>query len=195
MNLLILFMSLALLISALLANGLKNAKVGEFEYIKDDNTLKVFRLVMPLSVVSALLVGLFEPWHWFFGEIPECTFDETWNLLGFTLFIVGLTLRWVAILSLKKAFTVKVTILKGHKLKSNGVYRWMRHPSYTGMYIYALGLGIALHSFLSLAILLWGVWYTTHNRIPVEETVLEDHFGQEYRDYKAKTWKLFPLIY
>jgi protein-S-isoprenylcysteine O-methyltransferase len=188
-------MSLAILVSALLANGLKNAKDGDFEYIKDDNTLKVFRLVMPISVISALLVGLFEPWHWFFGEIPEYTFDETWNLLGFTLFIAGLTLRWVAILSLKKAFTVKVTILKGHKLKSNGVYRWMRHPSYTGMYIYTFGLGLALHSVLSVAILLWGVWYTTHNRIPVEEAVLEDHFGQEYRDYKAKTWKLFPLIY
>lgn len=188
-------MALAILASALLANVLKNAKEGEFEYIKDDNTLKVFRLVMPSSVALALIVGWFEPWHWYFGEIPECTFDETWNLIGFTLFIVGLILRWVAILSLKKAFTVKVTILKDHKLKSDGVYLWMRHPSYTGMYIYALGLGIALHSFLSIAILLWGVWYTTHNRIPVEEAVLEGHFGQEYRDYKAKTWKLFPLIY
>ena len=195
MNLILPSMALAILASALLANVLKNAKEGEFEYIKDDNTLKVFRLVMPSSVALALIVGWFEPWHWYFGEIPECTFDETWNLIGFTLFIVGLTLRWVAILSLKKAFTVKVTILKGHKLKSDGVYLWMRHPSYTGMYIYALGLGIALHSFLSIAILLWGVWYTTHNRIPVEEAVLEGHFGQEYRDYKAKTWKLFPLIY
>ena len=195
MNLILPSMALAILASALLANVLKNAKEGEFEYIKDDNTLKVFRLVMPSSVALALIVGWFEPWHWFFGKISDGLFADPWNLWGFVLFISGLTLRWVAILSLKKAFTVKVTILKDHKLKSDGVYLWMRHPSYTGMYIYALGLGIALHSFLSIAILLWGVWYTTHNRIPVEEAVLEGHFGQEYRDYKAKTWKLFPLIY
>jgi protein-S-isoprenylcysteine O-methyltransferase Ste14 len=63
------------------------------------------------------------------------------------------------------------------------------------MYIYALGLGLALHSVLSIGILLWGVWFTTHKRIPVEEAVLEGHFGEAYRAYKAKTWKLFPLIY
>jgi protein-S-isoprenylcysteine O-methyltransferase Ste14 len=71
----------------------------------------------------------------------------------------------------------------------------MRHPSYTGMYIYGLGLGLALHSVLAMLVILWGVWYSTHNRIPVEEGVLESHFGDDYRAYKAKTWKLFPLIY
>jgi protein-S-isoprenylcysteine O-methyltransferase Ste14 len=29
----------------------------------------------------------------------------------------------------------------------------------------------------------------------VEEAVLESHFGDDYRAYKARTWKLFPLIY
>lgn len=209
MNLLILLMAIAILISALLANGLKNAKDGEFEYVKDDNTLRVFRLVMPLSVLLALLVGIFEPWHWLLGDIPV---DLGWSLWYDTssaessamtlcdrwatvLFVAGLSLRWIAILSLKRAFTVKVTILKDHQLKSDGVYRWVRHPSYTGMYIYALGLGLALHSLLAIAILLWGVWFTTNNRIPVEEAVLEGHFGDAYRTYKQKTWKLFPLIY
>lgn len=209
MNLLILLMAIAILISALLANGLKNAKDGEFEYVKDDNTLRVFRLVMPLSVLLALLVGILEPWHWLLGDIPV---DLGWSLWydsssaessamtlcdrwAIVLFVAGISLRWIAILSLKRAFTVKVTILKDHQLKSDGVYRWVRHPSYTGMYIYVLGLGLALHSLLAIAILLWGVWFTTHNRIPVEEAVLEGHFGDAYRTYKQKTWKLFPLIY
>ena len=209
MNLLILTMALGILVSAILANGLKNAKDGEFEYVKDDNTIRIFRLVMPLSVIVALLIGVFEPWHWGFGAIPtdlgwaffntqlssESAMGSSIELLAAGLFVAGLSLRWIAILSLKKAFTVKVTILKGHQLKSDGVYTWVRHPSYTGMYIYALGLGLALHSVLSIAILLWGVWFTTHKRIPVEEAVLEGHFSEAYRAYKAKTWKLFPLIY
>jgi protein-S-isoprenylcysteine O-methyltransferase Ste14 len=202
-------MSLAILFSALLANGLKNAKDGEFEYIKDDNTLKIFRLIMPLSVVFSLFVGLYLPSNGVMGEIPSdfgwaqlknqsitnTAIPSLWEYLGAALFVFGLTLRWVAIISLKRAFTVKVTILKNHQLKSDGVYRWVRHPSYTGMYIYALGLGFALHNILSVFILLWGVWYTTHKRIPIEESVLEEHFGDSYRNYKAKTWKLFPLIY
>lgn len=209
MNALILLMAISVTISAILANGLKNAKDGEFEFVKDDNTIRVFRLVMPMSVITGIVVGVWEPWHWGFGAIPvnlgwgqlcdvlnfESAMDLTWERLAVVLFTVGLTLRWIAILSLKKAFTVKVTILKGHQLKSDGVYTWVRHPSYTGMYIYGLGMGLALHSVLSIAVILWGVWYTTHKRIPVEEAVLEGHFGEAYRAYKAKTWKLFPLIY
>ena len=42
MNALIFLMAISVTISAVLANGLKNAKDGEFEYVKDDNTLRVW---------------------------------------------------------------------------------------------------------------------------------------------------------
>ena len=61
MNALIFLMAISVTISAILANGLKNAKDGEFEYVKDDNTIRVFRLVMPLSVILGIAVGVWEP--------------------------------------------------------------------------------------------------------------------------------------
>jgi 16S rRNA (cytosine967-C5)-methyltransferase len=50
-------------------------------------------------------------------------------------------------------------------------------------------------SLLCVALVLLAVWVSTYNRIPVEEAVLESHFGDEYRNYKSKTWRLFPGLY
>jgi hypothetical protein len=97
MNALIFLMAISVTISAVLANGLKNAKDGEFEYVKDDNTLRVFRLVMPLSVILGIVVGVWEPWHWGFGAIPVDIDWASLELCAAVLFVVGLSLRWVAI--------------------------------------------------------------------------------------------------
>jgi protein-S-isoprenylcysteine O-methyltransferase Ste14 len=42
---------------------------------------------------------------------------------------------------------------------------------------------------------LLAVWISTHKRITVEEAVLESHFGENYQNYKARSWRLFPWIY
>lgn len=172
-------------ISGIAANVLKNATAEEVKFVQDDRTIVIFRILMPLSVILALAISSIDPWKM---ETENVGMD--W--IAGILFVFGLALRWIAIGSLKRAFTVKVSILKDHKLKTDGVYRWVRHPSYTGMYVYGLGYGLALHSPLSVVLVLLAVWISTHTRIPVEEAVLESHFGEEYRNYKAKTWRLFP---
>ncbi len=176
-------------ISGIAANALKNATSEEVKFVKDDKTILIFRVLMPAAVILALGLAQIDPWR--IGEIGNSWVD--W--LAGLLFVSGLSLRWIAIGSLKRAFTVKVSILKDHKLTTDGVYRWVRHPSYTGMYIYGFGYGLALHSLLCVALVLLAVWVSTYNRIPVEEAVLESHFGDEYRNYKAKTWRLFPGLY
>lgn len=180
-------MFLGIATSAIVANVLKNATAEDLKFVKDDNTILIFRILMPSAVVLAFLVAWFDPWK----------FDASLGFDGVCLlvYLAGLSLRWTAIGALKKAFTVKVSILKDHKLKTDGVYGLVRHPSYTGMYIYGFAYGMAFHSLLVTALVLMAVWVSTHKRMPLEEAVLESHFGEDYRIYKSKTWRLFPWIY
>lgn len=185
-------MFLLLASSAILANVLKNAKSDALLFEQDDRTILIFRVLMPASVLLAFVVARLDPWRFQTEAAAGWSAVDVWATV---LFVTGLTLRWTAIGSLKHAFTVKVSILKDHQLKTDGVYRWVRHPSYAAMYVYGLGYGLAFHSVLCVFLVLAAVWISTHARIQVEEKVLEQHFGAAYRTYKAKSWRLFPGIY
>ena len=175
-------------ISAIAANAFKNATSEELAFVKDDQTLLVFRILMPATVILALVISPFDPWTLTIQH-------KAWDVVSICLFTTGMLIRWIAIVSLKRAFTVKVSILKNHELKTDGIYTWVRHPSYTGMYIYGLGYGMALQSPISLLLVMVGVWVSTRLRIPLEEAVLTSHFGESYKKYQSRTWRLFPGLY
>ena len=186
-----LIMMLIISFSAITANVFMNASPNDIKFIKDDKTILIFRILMPISVIFSFLVAYADPWK-FALDSDKLYFLDFFAVL---LFIAGIVLRWGAIFSLKKAFTVKVSILKDHELKKDGLYKWIRHPSYTGMYIYGLGYALSFHSILCIVLIISAVWISTHLRIKVEEKVLESHFGESYLEYKRKSWKLFPGIY
>ena len=60
------------------------------------------------------------------------------------LFVAGLILRWWAIITLGRFFTVDVTIEKDHELVERGPFRIVRHPSYTGVLLAFVGLALSL---------------------------------------------------
>ena len=186
-----LIMMLIISFSAITANVFMNASPNDIKFIKDYKTILIFRILMPISVIFSFLVAYADPWK-FALDSDKLYFLDFFAVL---LFIAGIVLRWGAIFSLKKAFTVKVSILKDHELKKDGLYKWIRHPSYTGMYIYGLGYALSFHSILCIVLIISAVWISTHLRIKVEEKVLESHFGESYLEYKRKSWKLFPGIY
>ena len=115
--------------------------------------------------------------------------------LGLLLFLSGFVLRWISVVNLKEQFTVRVAISDNHKLITNGIFKYLRHPSYAGMILYYLGLGLLMHNFLSLIILLVFSLVPIVIRINHEETVLTGHFGNEYIEYKSSSWKLIPYLY
>jgi protein-S-isoprenylcysteine O-methyltransferase Ste14 len=119
------------------------------------------------------------------------------RLLGLSLilFLVGLAIRIYAILTLGRFFTSAVTIQDQHRIVTTGLYRWARHPSYSGLLLAFLGIAFSYGNWLSLASLLLPVTAAVLYRIRVEEAAMKEKFGQEYDDYCRRTRRLIPGIY
>jgi len=115
--------------------------------------------------------------------------------LGLVLIILGMILRFISVWSLGSLFTVDVTIRDHHKIKKDGVYRIIRHPSYSGSLLSFIGFGISLDNWISLIIIGVSVTIAMLYRIKIEERLLMDQFGSEYSDYMNGTYRLIPWIY
>jgi protein-S-isoprenylcysteine O-methyltransferase Ste14 len=61
---------------------------------------------------------------------------------GLLLLAAGLAIRWAAILNLGRAFSANVAIREGQRVRTTGLYRYVRHPSYLGLVLIFLAIGI-----------------------------------------------------
>jgi protein-S-isoprenylcysteine O-methyltransferase Ste14 len=61
---------------------------------------------------------------------------------GLVALIAGIGLRWYSIRSLGRFFTMNVAVQAGHRVVRTGPYRWVRHPSYTGLLLACAGVGV-----------------------------------------------------
>jgi len=107
----------------------------------------------------------------------------------------GLALRWTAILTLGRFFTVNVAVHPDQRIVRTGVYRYVRHPAYSGLLLAFLGVGVAFNNWLSLLVIFIPVMAALLYRIRVEESVLVEMLGREYTDYRQATKRLVPGIY
>ena len=109
--------------------------------------------------------------------------------------ISGVVFRQYAIAFLGKFFTATIQIKKDHELVQTGPYRYIRHPSYLGILVLSLGLGIAMVNWISLLLCIALPAIGLMRRIKFEEKELEQHFGKQYQNYRKNTWRVIPFIY
>lgn len=121
--------------------------------------------------------------------------DVVIKYTGLGIIWTGIILRFAAVVSLGKFFTVDVTIRKGHRLKTNGLYKLLRHPSYSASLLSFIGFGFALNNLISLLIITIAILAVFIVRIRIEEKVLSQQFGAEYAEYKKHTYALIPFVY
>lgn len=121
--------------------------------------------------------------------------EDAQDLAAIAVILLGVAIRWWAILTLGRFFTVEVAIREGHTIVKRGPYRWVRHPSYTGVLVSFLGLGVAFGNVLSLILAVVPATGAFLYRIVVEERALAAHFGDAWRVYEEQTRRLVPGVY
>jgi protein-S-isoprenylcysteine O-methyltransferase Ste14 len=114
---------------------------------------------------------------------------------GVVLFVTGLLLRWWAIITLGRFFTVDVTIEKDHELVEQGPFRMLRHPSYTGVLLAFVGFALSLRNWAALLVILLPIGAAFIHRMNVEEDALSRALGRRYADYMKRTKRLVPFVY
>ena len=145
------------------------------------------------GMMLAMAVGL--PLAW----LPAAQFSASSRLpllvVGFALAVAGGLLRRHCFKALGRSFTGDVQVSDGQRVVTTGAYSILRHPSYTGGLLMNGGIGIALGSWASLALLVSVTLAVYMYRISVEERALLDGLGEPYAAFMKSRKRLIPFIY
>jgi protein-S-isoprenylcysteine O-methyltransferase Ste14 len=118
-----------------------------------------------------------------------------WFALGLAILLAGSALRQYCFRTLGRYFTGNVKVQADQPVIQHGLYRFVRHPSYTGGILMYFGTGLALTNWLSVLILV-GMGVATYSyRVRVEEQALGNSIGQPYLEYMQRTKRFIPFVF
>ena len=149
-------------------------------------------LMLWMVIASAMTASI---WH---AEVsPKNMFGGAYGLKPAAVVVLAaaLAIRWTAVLTLGKSFSSNVAIQDSQRVKKDGLYRFVRHPSYLGLLMVFLAVGLHSRNWLSFALAFIPTTAVLLYRMQLEEAVLRSAFGEDYVAYARRTKRLLPGVY
>lgn len=138
------------------------------------------KLIPPLFLFISILVTIFL--HIIFPV--KIIISSPYNYLGIILIISGLTIAKTVARLFSKIDTEIHTFKEPGKLVTDGFFQYSRNPVYLCFVIVLLGLNILLGSLTPFVVMVVFIIVTNFWYIPFEKKKMQEHFGQEYENYK-----------
>lgn len=152
---------------------------------------------------GALLVlsftGLFViPVIWVTAGAPgfaDYPFQPALAWLGTAAFVAALYGFYRTHRDLGRFWSVTLEIRQTHQLVTTGVYRHVRHPMYAAFFLWAIAQALLLPNWIAGPAGLAGFGTLFVLRVRREERMMEAAFGEAYRAYAARTWRVVPGVF
>jgi protein-S-isoprenylcysteine O-methyltransferase Ste14 len=111
---------------------------------------------------------------------------------GLVVMIFALWLFWRAHVDLGLNWSITLEMRKEHELIERGVYRRIRHPMYSAIFLFAIAQAFLLQNWLAgwAGFVTFALLYLV--RTPREEKMMREFFGEKYEDYMRRSGRLWP---
>ncbi|HPH96251.1 MAG TPA: protein-S-isoprenylcysteine O-methyltransferase [Anaerolineaceae bacterium] len=134
------------------------------------------------------LMYILTPWL----DYASYPLDAWRGVLG-TLLLIGATvILFMAHQELAANWSPTLQIGKSHKLITTGIYHYLRHPIYAAVWLTGLAQWLMLGNWVAGPACLIFFLPVYLRRVPREEQMMIDTFGDQYRDYMETTGGILP---
>lgn len=118
-------------------------------------------------------------------------------LAVFAMFLAVISIWFTAkaVRTLGTHWSIAARLVEGHRLITEGPYRWVRHPIYTGMLGMLLATGLAVSRWIALPFALIVYAIGTWLRVRSEEKLLREAFGTQFEEYAGKVPAVIPFLF
>jgi protein-S-isoprenylcysteine O-methyltransferase Ste14 len=149
---------------------------------------KIITAIITVIGAAGLVLYLFSPPWWTWTSIPLGEWIQ-WSGVVIALVPIFFVI-WVH-RHLDKQWSIALELREDHKLITTGPYRYVRHPMYLGVFTYTIGLMMISLDVLVILFFAFTIW-VNYRRIPREEQMLIQKFGNEYIEYIKRSGRLLP---
>jgi len=154
--------------------------------------------VVDIILISAGGVGLVAPLFYLFTpwlDFADYDLPGWMGWMGTATFAGALLLLWRSHADLGRNWSATLQIRREHSLVTDGIYRYIRHPMYAAHLLWAIAQVLLLENWLAGWIFLVTFIPMYLVRVPEEEQMMLEQFGQEYHQYISRTGRIIPRFW
>lgn len=162
----------------------------ETETAKIDRMEKVLLIATGIGMILLPLVALYSPFLDF--ALYQTTVIAL--LAGVIVVVPGLYVFYRSHIDLGAYWSPTLELRKGHELVKTGVYRHVRHPMYTAIFLICIAQALLLQNWLAgiAGLLAFSTLYVL--RVQREEQLMIEKFGDDYHAYAERTPRIVPTL-
>lgn len=167
------------------AQLVKQNKIADGRRTTQENLLLFLAL---LGMFILPLLGVFTPWF----EFAAYDLPNWMDWLGTVFFVLAIWLFWCSHADLGLNWSASLEIREKHSLVDTGVYRYIRHPMYAAFWLWGIAQALLLHNWIYGLSYLISFLSMYIRRVPQEEQMMLDTFGEQYQEYMRSTGRVIP---